>query len=174
MISLKRLLILTLCIGFGIFLSACDGPTTPNLSAYISSVGDPSFDDEGNILVPMKMYVYNDGRNDAATSKVAVYAKSEDSGTGLVDFTVAGNVDAETPFTGLIYGKKSATLEGYLTFPGQTAGQTVIIFAEADSCVNETGLPPYCRVQEVDETDNQSNTVEIVLPDPQSSGSEGE
>lgn len=125
----------------------------------------PAYENEvGHLIVPVNVVVSNagNGPTDADSFKIAV------TGAGfLVPFNVPPGSDSFYAFhSGVLNPGETATIAGEVRFVYVTDlfGQTVPIWATADSCAGEELAPSECRVRESNENNNDSKPVDITFP----------
>jgi len=118
----------------------------------------------GDIEGPIRVVIRNQGGTAADIFKASTeYTGS--SGTFLVPFTVPGQSNSWYPFTDAPLAPGSdVTFDGSVTFPSRAQGETVSLAALADSCAGDEFMPPYCRVAESNETNNESAPLPVTLP----------
>jgi len=130
----------------------------------IRITGDPVINSKGAVELPLAVTVKNQGTGIAGNCKVSVdYTRA--GGTFVVAYTVPGQSDIWYPYTGTSLGAGATKpFVGKLTFHPSVHGETVTITALADSCSGDEMMPSYCRVNESDESNNESATVSAALP----------
>lgn len=125
--------------------------------------GAATINGDNSAVVPVRVTVTNQGNSSAGIFKVAT-DYSYTGGTFAVAFTVPGE-DIWYPFTdGPLAAGASVTFSGVLTFHPSVHGETVTIKATTDSCSAEEFTPDYCRVNEKNETNNESTSITVALP----------
>ena len=123
--------------------------------------GSPQPQEDGTIVLPVRVVVRNRGNAAAGIFKVSVdYSGSR--GTFVLPFSSQGSI--WYPFT-----NASLPAGGEVTFLGELTfvfanNETVAITALADSCSSDEFMPDYCRVRESNETNNESISVTVSLP----------
>ena len=130
----------------------------------LESTGSPTINAENSVELPIRVVVRNQGDAGAGIFKVATeYTGSQ--GTFVVAFTVPGQSDIWYPYTSstLAAGADTA-FSGKVTFNPSIHGETVSLKAIADSCSGDEFMPAYCRVEESDETNNESAPLSASLP----------
>lgn len=145
---------------YATFITAA--PEQADLVASLKLTGVSTPGDQG-IEVPVVVVVSNIGRGTAAPFKVSL-SFSTALGVSGVAFRVPGQSNPFYPFTrGPLGPGDSASFEGVAVFDSSLSGQTVTLWAVADSCLGDELMPAYCRVDETSERNNQSERVEFVL-----------
>lgn len=130
----------------------------------VITTGPATIDDEGQPEVPIRVMVRNQGDTPAGIFKVSTEYTGP-SGTFLVAFTVAGQEDRWFPYTNSsLDARAKVEFYGVVTFGYWLQGDTVSLRALADSCAAEEFAPPYCRVEESDEGNNESEPISLSLP----------
>lgn len=130
----------------------------------LEATESPVINRQGNIAVPVRVVVQNQGNAAADVFKVAMQFTGS-RGTFAVAFTVPEQSGIWYPFTRApLAPGDEVTFEGVVTFLAANAGETVALQAFADSCSGDEFMPVYCRVEESDEDNNQSDVIEITLP----------
>lgn len=128
------------------------------------TTGAATVNPDGNIEVPIRVVVRNQGNVAADTFKVSTEYTGPD-GTFAVAFTVPGQDNVWYPYTSApLAAEDEVTFTGAVTFPPALQGQEVSLRALADSCAGDEFMPDYCRVQERDEGNNGSDAISISLP----------
>jgi len=140
---------------------------TPDIVVPNLILGTPSINAAGSVQVPATVTVRNQGDGSAGTFKTAMWANSTEAyhPPFVVSFAVPGQTNFWYPSTtaSLREGYEE-TFVGVVTFIPQTHGITVDMWAEGDSCAGDEFMPEHCRVDESDETNNNSPVVSISLP----------
>lgn len=158
---------LALLAGIAIAISGCfpSPPSGPDLVITAFEVtGVGGVDGDGNLRIPVRVVVGNQGGTAAAIFKVSVESTAS-NGTFLRPFTVPGQSSIWYPYTSgpLAAGAQVAFLgEVVLTFWTGLHGETITLTAMADSCAADEFMPTYCRVDESDETNNDRSTTYLV------------
>ena len=126
--------------------------------------GEPWIDPTGSVKLPIRVTIRNTGSAASDLFKVGIEF-AEDGYPYAAAFTVQGEDSVWYPSTDapLAPGGEVA-FEGIVTFRSSRQGQTVSLWAIADSCSGDEHLPEYCRVEELDEGNNQSDAVPLDLP----------
>jgi uncharacterized repeat protein (TIGR01451 family) len=119
---------------------------------------------EGQIEVPIRLIVKNQGGTEAGIFKVSTEYTGP-NGTFVVAFTVPGQRDIWYPYTNApLAAGDEVTFAGAVTFRGTLAGETVSVRSTADSCSGDEFMPDYCRVEESNEGNNDSAPISVSLP----------
>ena len=142
-------------------LAAC----TPDLVVTdLETTGQATVNGDGSAEVPIRVVVKNQGSSAAGIFKVATEYTGP-QGTFVVAFTVPGQTSSWYPYTGapLSTGDEK-TFDGKVTFHPSVHGVNVSLKAIADSCSGDEFMPVYCRVEEGNESNNESVTVSVLLP----------
>jgi hypothetical protein len=135
----------------------------------IQTNGAPITNADNSVEYPLLVEVTNQGNEPAGPFKIS----TQYSG-GAIDaartFLVGFDVPAGSPFTyypsttaPLAVGA-SETFDGHVVFHPAEHGVTVSLTAIADSCAGDEFMPAYCRVDESNETNNESSAVSLALP----------
>ena len=128
----------------------------------IETTGSPFFREDDNVTVPVRVTVKNQGNADAGTFKVSLHYTGS-QGTFGVAFQVEGQSQLWYPYT-----TASLSPGNEVTFEGDALfiirGETVSLKALADSCSGDEFMPDYCRVDESNEMNNESEAITVVLP----------
>lgn len=127
-------------------------------------VGLARLSPDGQVLLPVRVVVHNNGGSPAKVFKVAVeYRRGRYR--YVVPFKVRGQSDPWYPFTAQpLLPDTDVVLVGTLTLAPWLQGEAITLVAVADSCVGEKGMPDYCRVQEENEQNNTSAPYQAALP----------
>ena len=151
---------LLLCIG----LLAC-GCKPDVVVTHIEATGAPSINGDGSVEVPISVTVANQGLAEAAQFKVAMWYETAAAGPYVVSYDVPGQASMWYPYTsGAVAPGGEETFDGIVTFIPQLHGVMVDLWAEGDSCAGDEFMPPHCRVDELDELNNESAVLSIYLP----------
>lgn len=121
----------------------------------------------GNILAPVRVVVWNKGNATAGRFKVAVEGQEPGEPYSVRPFTVPGQNSIWYPFTdGPLPAGAEVVFEGDVNIgPGtEFGGLTVNLRITADSCLGDELQPPYCRVEESDEGNNEES-ITVRVPD---------
>ena len=153
----------------GLVMCGCPSANRPDLVVTsLTATGSPATIASGAIEVPIQVVVKNQGNSNAPVFKTSTQFTGMASGvpgTYLVAFTVPGQPEICYPWTSVpLAPGGEVTFRGKVTFIAGSGGQTVTLTALADSCSGEEFMPSYCRVQESDETNNESAAISIALP----------
>ena len=158
MLSGKMIMVL------GIAMLAC-GCKADIVVPYISAVGTPTINPQGAVEVPVSVTVANPGTLDAPQFKMAMFYETATEGPYVVSFDVPGQPSMWYPYTaGTMMAAGEETFNGVVTFHPSLHGVTVDLWAEGDSCAGDEFMPPHCRVDELDEFNNESQVISIYLP----------
>lgn len=138
----------------------------PDLAvAALETTGSLTVNPDGNVEVPIRVVVINQGDADADVFKVATQYTGP-QGTFVVPFTVPGQGDQWYPRTNapLAAGRSgSVTFSGKVTFLSAVRGTIVSLQAIADSCSGDEFMPEFCRVEESNEDNNDSEFITVSL-----------
>ena len=119
---------------------------------------------DGGVKVPIRVVVKNQGNADANIFKVSL-EYTEALGTFAVAFDVIGQANLWYPYTsGPLAPGSEVTFVGNVLFISNVRNETVSLWAIADSCSGDEFMPDYCRVDESDESNNESNVISVYLP----------
>lgn len=137
----------------------------PDLVVVAFEVTGPvTINGENQAVVPVHVAVKNQGGYEAGVFKVAILYTGED-GPEDVAFTVSGQTDSRYPFTTKpLDSGAEAVFNGNVIFDDFSDGMQVPLYAVADSCNGDENMPRYCRVDESNETNNESAPVMVTLP----------
>lgn len=144
--------------------TSCDVvPCAPDLVVTsLESTGAPMLVAGNNVELPIRVVVKNQGAAGAGIFKVATTYTPGGFG---VAFTVPGQSSTFYPFTSAELAAGAETVfEGKVTFLSSATGETVSLTAVADSCAGDEFMPEYCRVEESDELNNESDPIAAALP----------
>ena len=170
---MKRLLFVLAMAVSGFVLTGCLGSSAkalvedckPDLVVTTFEItGAPIIDIEDRVVLPVRVIVKNRGDADADVFKVSTsYAGSRD--THVVAFTVPKRSHPWYPYTwDSLEAGAELVLDGIVTFDPSLHDTTVALFAFADSCSGEEFMPAYCRIDESNEGNNQSEPISVNLP----------
>ena len=114
--------------------------------------------------VPVRVVIENQGNGTAGIFRVS--ARTIDSqGDFQQSFVVVGQTSPWRPTTmAFINPGETVVIEGILYGHPSRAGETVDYYIKADSCDGDEFMPNYCRVNESDETNNDSDFITVFLP----------
>jgi len=163
-----KLALLLVCI-LGLLMSGavCEPGTSGSPDLVVTTLeqtGDPTVNDDEAVEVPIRVIVKNQGTASAGIFKVATEYTGPD-GTFVVAFTVPGQSSVWYPFTNTsLASGATVTFAGKVTFYYTVHNVTVSLKAIADSCSGDEFMPDYCRVEESNETNNESTPISIALP----------
>lgn len=128
------------------------------------TTGPATVDGSNHAVVPVRVVVRNQGTAAAGKFKVCTNYQGT-QGNFAVAFTVPGQTDIWYPYTSSpLSGGDEVTFAGNLTFHPSVHNETVTVKATADCCSGDEFMPDYCRVQESDETNNDSPNISVALP----------
>jgi DNA-directed RNA polymerase specialized sigma24 family protein len=138
-------------------------PLMPDLVVErLEVTGRPTYDQQENLRVPIRVVVRNVGGAAAEIFKVSVEITPDRT---LIPFTVDGQRDSWYPYTREpLGGGSSVVFEGFVTIAGRYKGQAIRLQATADSCRGDEFMPDYCRVRESREDNNTLEPVPVTLP----------
>lgn len=135
----------------------------------IQATGSPAINADNAVEYPVRVVVANQGNRDAGPFKVS----TQYSG-GAIDpartFAVGFDVPPGPPFTYYpstatpLAPGSTVTFDGHVVFHPAEHGVTVALTALADSCSGDEFMPSYCRVRELNETNNESTPLSLALP----------
>lgn len=132
----------------------------------LEKTGPPTVNGDGQVEVPLRVVVRNQGSGTAEVFKTALeYQYHHHHGPYGVIFTVPGQEDSAYAWTQrpLAAGRK-VKFSGIAVFPAAVRDVPITLYALADSCRGETAMPPTCRVAESDEENNRSDPLILSLP----------
>jgi len=114
--------------------------------------------------VPVRVVIKNQG--DGISSKFMISARYiESQGDFMRPFTVQGQSSLWKPQTmASMHPGETVAVEGVLVGSPGASGETVNFYIKADSCDGDEFMPEYCRVNESDETNNDSQPITVRLP----------
>jgi hypothetical protein len=114
--------------------------------------------------VPVRVVIENQGNGTAGKFRVSArYITSQ--GDFMRPFTVVGQSNMWRPTTmASMFPGETVALEGKLLGYPSTSGVTVDFYIKADSCDSDEFMPNYCRVNESNETNNDSDVITVFLP----------
>lgn len=119
---------------------------------------------EDRIEVPIRVVVRNQGTAAATLFKTGI-DYTIPRGTFPRPFRVPGQRDIYYPHTSRALAPRATiTFNGKVTFKLSERGQTVRLKAIADSCSGEEFAEESCRVNESNESNNQSREISLQLP----------
>lgn len=142
-------------------------PPLPDLVvSRLEVLGEPWVAPDGAVELMIRVTVNNAGAAEAGIFKIAT-EYSNDAGRPLVAaFTVPGQENPWYPFTDASLAPDGAVaFKGAVTFYASSQGQTVSLWAVADSCSGEEFMPDSCRVEEGNEDNNQTTPIAVKLPE---------
>lgn len=126
-----------------------------------------SDDSDSLWVVPLRMIVENAGTNKAGEFKVGVQVQYEgESGWYVVSFTVPGETSIWYPYCEAgLNPSDEETFEGNVyVSPKGTRPTTIKLKGMADCGYGDEFMPDYVRVDESDETNNESEATPINIP----------
>lgn len=148
-------------------LGGCFGSTKskPDLVVVAFEVTGPvTINGQNQVVVPVHVAVKNQGGYETGVFKVATMYTGED-GPENVAFTVSGQTDSRYPFTSKpLESRAEVVFNGDVVFDDFSDGMQVPLYAVADSCSGDTNMPQFCRVDESNEKNNESEPVMVTLP----------
>lgn len=129
----------------------------------LETTGTATVSEDGNIEVPVRVVVRNQGSAEAGVFKVATEYTGP-QGTFAAAFTVPGQGDIWYPHTNApLAPGSSVTFAGRVTFLASARGTTISLRAIADSCSGDEFMPEYCRIEESREDNNDSQSITVSL-----------
>lgn len=147
-----------------LILSGCVPPVEmPDLIVTdFETTGAPFFRQDQGVSVPVRVTVKNQGNANAGIFKVSLHYTGS-QGTFAVAFQVEGQDNLWYPYTSAnLSPGNEVTFEGNALFIH--GNETVSLWALADSCSGDEFMPDYCRVDESNETNNESDAIAVILP----------
>lgn len=164
--KIYKLVVITVCMV--LVMSGClpPGPGKPDLVVTtLEATGLGFVGLDGGFKVPIRVVVKNQGDAEAGIFKVTTEFMGPQWGPFAVAFEVPGQAIVSYPFTNspLAPGGE-VTFEGYASFIPGVGNMTVSLWAIADSCGGDEFMPDYCRVDESDESNNESTVISVYLP----------
>lgn len=115
--------------------------------------------------LPITVVVTNQGLFDVGKFKVSVeYKRLGFNQVFIAEFRVPGQQNETYPWVESLGQGRSVRVAGTLRFDPAANNERVSIRALADSCVNEVGMPGWCRAHESDERNNKSAPKLVSLP----------
>ena len=131
----------------------------------LEMTGPPAVNAEGNVEVPIRVVVKNQGTAVAKDIFKVSTEYTEPSGTSAVAFTVSGQSSAWYPYTTApVAVGNEVIFAGKVIFLSSVRGKTVSLKAIVDSCSGDEFKPDYCRVDEINESNNESTMISVTLP----------
>lgn len=126
--------------------------------------GSAEINRKGDVEVPIRLAVRNQGNAEAGIFKVSTDYTGPD-GTFAIAFTVPGQNSLWYPFTDApLAPGDEVVFAGIVTFSARLQGQAVSLEGQADSCSGDERMPPTCRVEENREDNNLSGSISLTLP----------
>ncbi len=145
-------------------------PRPPDLTVSSLQAGPyVSVNAQGEFVLPVQVSVLNGGSSPAGDFKVSLSYRRAGSNPGpevVAPFQVPGQSDPSFPHSvnDLPPGSQ-VSFDGQALISAQQAGQTISLWAWADSCAGEVNPPANCRVAESNENNNLSGPVLLLLPE---------
>ena len=154
-----------LVIGISLLFTGCKPDL---LVTTLETSGPATINAQNSVEVPLHVVVRNQGSEPAGIFKISTEYTGgaiNPSNTYSVAFTVPGQPNIWYPYTsGPLAAGSSASFAGRVTFHPSEHGVTVSLKAKADSCSGDEFMPVYCRVEESNETNNDSAPISVSLP----------
>jgi hypothetical protein len=167
----KRLSTLAL-VGISFLVASC--ASTPDRSSgqpdlvvtRLEKTGLPTVNGEGQVEVPLRVVVKNQGTGAAEVFKTALeYQYHHHHGPYSVAFTTSGQEDRVYAWTERpLAAERKVTFSGKAVFPAAVRDVPITLHAMADSCRRETAMSSECRVPESNEDNNYSEPLILSLP----------
>lgn len=146
-------------------ISGCVPPAAiPDLVITdFETTGAPFFREDQGVSVPVSVVIKNQGNANAGIFKVSLHYTGSQGGPFAVAFQVEGQANLWYPYTSASLAPgNEVTFEGNALFIH--GNDTVSLWAFADSCSGDEFMPEYCRVNESNETNNESEIITLTLP----------
>ncbi len=125
--------------------------------------GDVTYNDDGYVSVPVRVVIRNDGPANAGAFKLSI-DYTDDRGIPFgVPFTVEGEPSGYYPDLDGLRAGASVEVRGAVFSPFWEAGQEISLVVTVDSCAGEEFTPPYCRIDEIEERNNDSTPLLVML-----------
>ena len=168
---MKRLVFLFAMILFSLiqvgYVVGCSvsGKGRPDLVVVaFEKTGAVTLDKENRAVVPVHVAVKNRGSSEAGVFKIAIMYTGVD-GPRYTSFVVKGQKDPRYVQTrGILKPGSEFVFNGTVVFHPSEQAMIVPMYAVVDSCNGERDMPSYCRVDESNERNNQSDSISITLP----------
>lgn len=168
---MKRLIFLFAMILFGLslvgYLAGCSvsGKGRPDLIVVaFEETGPVTINKEDRAEIPVHVAVKNQGGAEAGVFKITVMYTGID-GPHRVDFMVNGQSDPRYVYTrGILKPGTEFVFNGTVLFHPSEQAMIIPLYAVADSCDGEQDMPSYCRVDESNEKNNESEPISVTLP----------
>jgi hypothetical protein len=166
--KIYKLIVLIVCLG--LIMSGCiPGLEKPDLIiTTLETTGSGFVGTDGGVKVPIRVVVKNQGDVEADIFKVSTAYMGSHGGPFEVGFEVPGQTTVYYnwyPYTSSPLAPGSeVTFVGNVLFIPNVRNETVSLWAIADSCGGDEFMPDYCRVDESDESNNESNIISVYLP----------
>jgi hypothetical protein len=143
----------------GVTMFAVSAAALPDLTVTAVLVGNPSFINPSEAVLPLTVVIRNVGDTTGTRFKLSVDVLDR-SGRFVKAFTVPGQADRWYPWrTGLLVRGQFYTFRGALSVgrPGGPSlhNQRIAIIPRVDSCSGDEFMAPYCRVRESNEGNNE-------------------
>ena len=136
----------------------------PDLVCRIDALGAAAVVN-GAAELPITVTVRNQGLFDIGRFKVSVeYKRRGFNQVFTAQFRVPGQQNDTYPWVGSLAQGRFVVLTGSLRLDPAAGNEQVSIRALADSCVNEGGMPEWCRAHESDERNNKSAPRLVAIP----------
>lgn len=166
--------LLGLIVCMGVLLSSCPEPLPPGpmpdltITTFETTGPATARTTSGHVEVPVRVVVKNQGGAAAGVFKVSTDYQDSTGRTYMCPFSVPGQEDTWCPHTDApLAAGSEVTFEGKVVFT-LTRGETVSLWAIADSCADEEHftepLVTHCRVVESNEDNNDSAPISVQLP----------
>jgi phage tail sheath gpL-like len=163
--SMKKIKSAHLLIGMSLLFAGCKPDL---LVTTLETTGPATINAQNSVEVPVRVVVRNRGGEPAGVFKVSTEYTGgaiNPSTTFAVAFTVPGQANIWYPYTNEpLAAGNSASFEGHVTFHPSEHGVAVSLKARADSCSGDEFMPVYCRVEESNESNNESAALSVPLP----------
>jgi hypothetical protein len=146
------------------FTLSCPPEQADLVVSEFEVTGNGAVNAAGNVELPIRVVVSNEGNAAAAIFKVSAHYTTL-RGTFVAPFTVPAQSSFWYPFTNApLAAGAEAAFEGRLTLPAALEGTAVSLKVLADSCSGDEFMPDYCRVEESDEDNNESGPLSVTMP----------
>jgi len=145
-------------------------PRPPDLTVAGLQAGPyVSVNAQGDFILPVRVTVLNGGSSPAGDFKVSLSYRRAGANPGpeiVAPFQVPGQSDPSYPHSvNELPPGSQVSFDGQALISAQQAGQTISLWAWADSCAGEVNPPANCRVAESNENNNLSGPVLLLLPE---------
>lgn len=151
-----------LFVYMSILISGC----APDLVvATLEASGPASVNTQGDVEVPVRVIIKNQGNAAADIFKTAIEYTGP-KGICIVPFNVQGQKNPWYPYTNasLPSGGEAVFSGKVILNPSKASGIVIALKAIADSCSGDDSMPDYCRVKESSERNNGSKPIPIIMP----------